>query len=250
MATEVHDKSADSVAGKVFATTHWSVVLAAKQLEGPSAEAALERLCRIYWPPLYAFIRRQGYAAEAAQDLTQEFLSRLIHKEWLNHLQDQRGKFRSFLLTFLKHFLSDQRDLAHAQKRGGGQALISLDQMAEEERAWVEPVDHLTPEEVFERRWAQALMARSLARLGGEYADRGKSEMYELLKDIQPGEHGAQSYTEIGVRFGMSEQAVKNAVHRLRRRHREILHEEIAQTVTLPSEIEEEVQNLMAVLAR
>jgi len=245
-----HDQSADSAARRVFATTHWSVVLAAKRQEGPIAEAALERLCRVYWPPLYGYIRRQGYGAAAAQDLTQEFLSRLIHREWLNHLQDQRGKFRSFLLAFLRHFLSDQRDLARAQKRGGGKELISLDQMADEEKSWAEPVDRLTPEQVFERRWAQALMERAVDRLRGEYADRGKMALYEVLKDVQPGEHGAQTYEDIGGRFGMSEQAVKNAVHRLRRRHREILREEIAQTVTQPSEIEEEIQHLMAVLAR
>jgi len=250
MPTMGHDQSADSAARRVFATTHWSVVLAAKRQEGPIAEAALERLCRVYWPPLYGYIRRQGYGAAAAQDLTQEFLSRLIHREWLNHLQDQRGKFRSFLLAFLRHFLSDQRDLARAQKRGGGKELISLDQMADEEKSWAEPVDRLTPEQVFERRWAQALMERAVDRLRGEYADRGKMALYEVLKDVQPGEHGAQTYEDIGGRFGMSEQAVKNAVHRLRRRHREILREEIAQTVTQPSEIEEEIQHLMAVLAR
>jgi RNA polymerase sigma-70 factor (ECF subfamily) len=186
MPTEGNDKRAEIAPEKVFATTHWSVVLAAKQREGPHAEAALERLCRIYWPPLYGYIRRQGYDAEAARDLTQGFLSRFIHKEWLNHLQDRRGRFRSFLLAFLKHFLSDQRDRERAQKRGGGRALISLDQMAEEERAWAEPVDHLTPEQVFERRWAQALMERAVQRLRDEYAERDKTALYEVLKDIQP----------------------------------------------------------------
>lgn len=250
MPTEDSDRSADSAVGKVFATTHWSVVLAAKQMEGTVAEAALERLCRVYWPPLYGYIRREGYDVETARDLTQEFLSRFIHKESLNHLQDQRGKFRSFLLTFLKHFLSDQRDLRRAQKRGGGKALISLDQMAAEERAWAEPADHLTPEQVFERRWAQTLMERAVDRLRAEYAERGKAAMYELLKDIQPGERGELTYADVAARLGTSEQAVKNAVHRLRRRYAQFLRDEIAKTVAEPWEVDEELRHLMTIFAR
>jgi RNA polymerase sigma-70 factor (ECF subfamily) len=231
-----------------FTTTHWSVVLAARNYSSPHAEAAMEKLCRAYWPPLYAFVRREGLASEDAQDLTQEFFRRLVWKEWLGQLQHQRGKFRSFLLTFLKHFLSDQRDHAAACKRGGRQPLVSLDQFEGDERERLEPVDRLTADQVHERVWAQALMARAADRLQEEYVADGKADLFNELKDRQISEHGTQTYAEIGARFGLSEQAIKNAVHRLRRRHREILREEIARTVASPAEVEGEIRHLLAVL--
>jgi RNA polymerase sigma-70 factor (ECF subfamily) len=232
-----------------FATTHWSVVLAARDGESTTSRKALERLCCLYWPPIYAFLRREGHRPADAEDLTQAFFAHLFEKSFLAHLQHQEGRFRSFLLTFLKHFLSDQRDKADAQKRGGGKALLSLDQMAEEERSGMEPPGQWTAEQVFERRWAQALMEQAVERLRREYVANGKEPLFELLKDVQPGERGTLTYADIGVRLGLTEQAVKNAIHRLRRRHREILREEIAQTLTDPSKIEEEIQHLMAVLA-
>jgi len=235
---------------EVFNTTHWSVVLAAQRSDGLLAEAALERLCHAYWPPLYTYIRREGYDAHDAQDLTQEFLSRFIHKEWLGHLQDQRGKFRSFLLTFLKHFLSDERDRAGAHKRGGGQTLVSLDDTAAEERYLEPPAQGLSPDQIFERRWAQTVMERALARLREEYEAGGKAALFEQLKEIQPGEHGQASYAEIGARLGLAEGTIASAVHRLRKRHREILRAEIAQTVARPEEIDEEIRNLLAILSR
>jgi RNA polymerase sigma-70 factor (ECF subfamily) len=228
-----------------FTTTHWSVVLAAKS--GESTTEALEKLCRTYRPPLYAFIRREGYGEEDAQDLTQEFLSRFIHREWLNHLQDRRGKFRSFLLTFLKNFLSDQRDRANAQKRRGGEAAISLDACDAAERDALEPANHLTPDQVYERQWAHTVMAAAVATLREEYLRKGKAALFEQLKDLQPGEHGERSYAELGSQLGMSEQAFKNAVHSFRRRHREILRIEIAQTVCDPNEVDEEIRHLMSV---
>lgn len=233
-----------------FTATHWSVVLDARDGKSPVADAALETLCRTYWAPLYAFIRRDGYGPEDAQDLTQEFLTRFVHRDWLHHLKDRRGKFRSFLLTFLKHFLSDERDRANAQKRGGGHALVSLQQLAEEERALAEPTDGITAEQVFERRWAQALLDQAIGRLRQEYVAGGKEPLFDRLKDLQPGEHGDFSYAELGAQLGMSEQAMKNAVHRFRRRHRELLREEIGATVGRPSEVEEEIQHLLAVVAR
>ena len=237
-------------AGRVFATTHWSVVLAAQRADGLRADVALEKLCRSYWPPLYAYIRREGYGVHDAQDLTQEFLSRFIQKEWLGHLQDQRGKFRSFLLTFLKHFLSDERDKAGAQKRGGGKTLVSLDDTSAEERYLDAPANGLSPDQIFERRWAETEMERALSRLREEYEAGGKAALFEQLKEIQPGEHGEASYAEIGARLGLAEGTIASAVHRLRQRHREILRDEIAQTVARPEEIDEEIRNLLAILCR
>jgi RNA polymerase sigma-70 factor (ECF subfamily) len=231
-----------------FVTTHWSVVLAAKAGDSPQASEALERLCRTYWRPLYAFIRRDGYSVEDAQDLTQEFLARLLAKDYLDHLQHQQGKFRSFLLTFLKHFLSDQRDRARAQKRGGGRTFVSLDQAMEEEKAGVEPVDGLTADQIFDRRWASALLAQAVARLRQEYVEAGRAELFEQLKDLQPGERGAQTYAELGARLGLSEASIKSAAHRLRQRHQGILREEIANTVTRPEDVEDEIRHLLSVL--
>jgi RNA polymerase sigma factor (sigma-70 family) len=169
-----------------FATTHWSVVLAAKEGDAPSAATALEKLCRAYWPPLYAYIRREGHDATAAQDLTQEFFARLLERDYLARLDQQRGKFRSFLLAFVKHFLSEQREKAGAQKRGGGQALLSLDAGEGEEGYLSEPVDELTPEQIFERRWVQTLLQRAFDRLAPEYVKGDKAALFEALKDFQP----------------------------------------------------------------
>jgi RNA polymerase sigma-70 factor (ECF subfamily) len=233
-----------------FATTHWSVVLAARSGDAAEASVALEKLCRTYWPPIYAFLRRQGISLHDAQDLTQEFLHRFLHREWLGHLRDQRGKFRSFLLAFLKHFLADQRDRAGAQKRGGGQAFIPLDAYAAEERDGWEPQEGLTADQVYERRWAQAVMNHAAERLRQDYAARGQSALYDQLKDLQPGEHGAQTYAQIGASLGLTEQAVKNAVHTLRRRYARCLHDEVAQTVTEPEEIQAELRHLLTIFAR
>ena len=248
-ATEHHGDQFPDL-GRVFATTHWSVVLAAKRSDGLLADAALEELCRSYWPPLYAYIRREGYGVQDAQDLTQEFLSRFIQKEWLGHLQDQRGKFRSFLLTFLKHFLSDERDKARAQKRGGGKTWVSLDDTSAEERGLDARANGLSPDQIFERRWAETVMEWALRRLREEYEAGGKAGLFEQLKEIQPGEHGEASYAEIGARLGLAEGTIASAVHRLRQRHREILRDEIAQTVSRPEEIDEEIRNLLAILSR
>jgi RNA polymerase sigma-70 factor (ECF subfamily) len=226
------------------------VVLAAKQGDLAQAGGALEKLCHTYWPPLYAYIRREGYGVEDAQDLTQEFLSRFVHKEWLNHLHDQRGKFRSFLLTFLKHFLSHERDRANALKRGGGQIWISLDACEAEERDALGPVDGLSADQIFDRRWARAVMDEAAGRLREEYVKRGKAELFEQLKNLQPGEHANRSYSEIGAALGLTEQAMKNAVHSFRRRYGELLRDEIAQTVDAPGEVEAEVRDLMQIFAR
>jgi len=224
--------------------------LAAKTGDGEESKDALEKLCRTYWAPLYSYIRRDGYSAEDAQDLTQEFFARLLAKDYLSRLQDQRGKFRSFLLTFLKHFLSDQRDKARAQKRGGGKQFISLDETSAEEREFAVADHSANPEQLFEKRWAAAVLEHALQRLRQEYQAGGKSTLFEHLKDLQPGEPGGRSYAEIGALVGMTESSVKSAAHRLRQRHREVLREEIAQTVSSNEEIDEEIRYLLSVLGR
>ena len=235
---------------RVFVTTHWSIVLAAREKNSPDSRAARERLCRTYWPPLYHYLRRDGHSPHDAQDLTQEFLIHFLHHESLDHLHHQRGKFRSFLLTFLKHFLSDQRAWANAQKRGGGQPLISFDAYEAEEREALAPADGLTADQLYDRRWAQAIMDEAARRLREEYAKRDKTGLFDQLKDLQPGEHGEKNYAEIATAFGLTEQAVKNAAHRFRRRYAALLREEIAQTVETPAEVEAEVQHLMQVFGR
>jgi RNA polymerase sigma-70 factor (ECF subfamily) len=237
-------------AGQAFLTTHWSVVWRARDKDSPDSAAAREHLCRTYWAPLYHYIRRDGQSPHDAQDLTQEFLSRFLHHEWLEHLTDQRGKFRSFLLTFLRHFLSDQCDRAQAQKRGGGQPVISIDAYEAEEREFNLPADGLSPDEIFDQRWARSVMHEAIRRLEREYGELGKRALFEQLKDLQPGEHGTRSYAQIGAALGLTEQAVKNARHTFNRRYAFLLRDEVAQTVADPGEVEAEVRHLMKVFAR
>jgi RNA polymerase sigma factor (sigma-70 family) len=233
-----------------FATTHWSVVFAAKEEDSKLAADAIESLCQTYWTPLYGYIRREGYSPEDAQDLTQEFLFRFVEKKWIGRLQDQRAKFRSFLLGFLKNFLSDERDRKQAQKRGGGKTVISLDAFEAEERDRIAATQILTPEQAYDRRWAEAVVTQAAERLRQSYVSDGKTSLYERLKDLQPGEHGECSYALIGKELGMTEQAVKNAVLRFRRRYARVLREEIAQTVTDPQEIEGELNYLLNLFSR
>ena len=234
----------------VFATTHWSVVLAARDGESAQVTEALEKLCRAYWYPLYAFVRRQGHSPEDAQELTQEFFARLIEKDFLRHLTHRDGRFRSFLLKFMQHFLSDERDKARAQKRGGGQTPVALDGLAPEERYALEPADTLTPELAYERCWAQTLFQRAQDCLREEYTASGKAALFDLLKDYEPNAPGALTCAQLGERLGMSESAIKVALHRLRQRHQALLQAEIAQTVSTPLEIEDEVRHLIDVLGR
>jgi len=238
----------DSQTRAVFASTHWSVVQAAVDGSTSQVGAAMEKLCQTYWPPIYAFIRRQGHGPDDAQDLTQEFFFRLVEKEHLNHLVHREGKFRSFLLKFVQHFLADQRDKVRAQKRGGGRGPVSLDMMSPEERARFEPADELTPERAFEQQWARTLVRRAQERLCAEYLATGKAGLFDRLKDVQPGERGADGYARIAVELNMTEGAVKVAVHRMRLRHRELLRAEIAETVATPGDLEDEVRYLISVL--
>jgi len=233
----------------VFATTHWSVVLAAGQSADKQASEALEQLCRAYWYPLYAYVRREGYNPTDAQDLTQGFFARLLAHDSLAQVGPQKGKFRSFLLAALRHFLSDQRDRARAVKRGGGAEVLSLDAQEAEERYRLEPVDRLDAERMYERRWALTLLERALTRLRDETAAAGKVDAFEALKDFVAGENDI-SCAEAAAQLGLTESAVKSAVHRLRQRYRELVREEVAHTVDDPAEIDAELRYLITVMSQ
>jgi RNA polymerase sigma-70 factor (ECF subfamily) len=235
-------------AGAGFATTHWSIVLAAGDRNSPQARTALAALCSSYWYPLYAFIRRQGHGAEEAQDLTQEFFARLLETDFLGTVDRAKGKFRSFLLACCKHFLANERDRARALKRGGGRTQIPLDFDAAESKYALEARQTLPPEKLFERRWALTLLDQVLSRLREELAHAGKADYFDRLKPYLTGDKTGISYEAFGQRFGMTAGAVKVAVHRLRRRYRELLREEIGRTVIEPAEIDAEIRELFTVL--
>ncbi len=233
----------------VFATTHWSVVLAARGSDLPEAAAALEELCRAYWYPLYAYVRRKGHGPHDAQDLTQAFFARLLEKNYVAQADRERGRFRTFLLAALTHFLADEWDKARRLKRGGGREIISFDAASAEERYRLEPVDQLDPAKLYERRWVTTLFDRVLARLEQEFRDSGKGGLFEGLKGSLIAEDAGLSYAELGAQLGLKEDAVKQSVHRMRRRYRELFREEIAQTVSSPGEVEDEMNHLFAVLS-
>jgi len=229
-----------------FTTTHWSVVLSARNRKSPQSERALATLCETYWFPLYAYVRRSGYSSHDAQDLTQEFFAQFLAKDFLKDIDHRRGKFRSFLLVAMKHYLSHERERARAKKRGGGRAPFSLDFADAENRYNLEPEDPITPERLYQRRWALTLLDRVVRRLEDEHARAGKAETFASLKEFLTAGRESRPYRRVAEELGMSEGAIKVAVHRLRRRYREILKEEIAQTVADPAEIEEELQELFA----
>jgi RNA polymerase sigma-70 factor (ECF subfamily) len=231
-----------------FALTHWSVVLAARRSHSAEAQEALEQLCRAYWNPIYSFVRRQGYGPPDAQDLTQEFFARLLAKNYLADVDRSKGRFRSFLLASLKHFLANEWDKSQAQKRGGQQQRIPIDTRSAETSYAVEPVEHLTPEKLFERRWALTLLQQVLTLLRAEYVGEGKAGLFEQLKGTLTGERQTLPYAEIATRLNTSEGAIKVAVHRLRQRYRDLLREQIAHTVSTPEEIEEEIRALFTAL--
>jgi RNA polymerase sigma-70 factor (ECF subfamily) len=232
-----------------FTTTHWSVVLSARDSDSPQAAAALEKLCRTYWYPLYAYVRHQGNDETSAKDLTQEFFFRLLQKHRLDQVQRERGRFRSFLLASMKHFLADEWDKARAQKRGGGQAVLSLDDTTAEDRYRLEPADNLTPDKLFEQRWALTLLDQAKTRLKEEYAQAGKADLYDRLRVFEGGDPGAPTYAAIAAEFGLTESAVKSAAHRLRQRYGELVREEVAHTVDSPAEVDGELRHLIGVLS-
>ena len=230
-----------------FNTTHWSVVLAVRG-ESTEAREALEKLCKVYWYPLYAFIRRQGHRPEDAEDVIQGFFARLLQRKDLETVQRERGRFRSYLLVSLKHFLINEQCRARTEKRGGGRPLIRLDELQAEKKFAQEPVDKSTPEKIFERRWAMALLDKVLERLRKEYEVTDRVRLFETLRCFLSDEPAEQSQAEIGARLGLSTGAVKQAVRRLRQRYRELLREEVANTVATAADIDDEVRHLVAVL--
>lgn len=232
-----------------FTSTHWSVVLAAGQDTSAKNAEALERLCRTYWYPLYAFVRRRGYPPHEAQDLTQGFFTRLLDKHYLKAVDRTKGKFRSFLLASLEHFLANEWRRNQAQKRGGKVTFISLDDDSAERQYLQVPGLGLSPEQLFEQQWATALLGQVLARLQAEFVSEGKGEAFECLKIYLTGEREG-AYAEMAAKLQMSEAALKMAVSRLKHRYGALLREEIANTVARPEDVEEELRALFAALTR
>ena len=233
--------------GAVFVTTHWSVVLAA-QGSSPVADEALEKLCRTYWWPLYGFVRRDGYTPEEAQDLTQGFFELLLGKRDLDAVRREKGRLRSYLLASLKNFLGKARRREAAVKRGGGRPLVSLEELLVRERSDLEPADRLSADRIYERRWALTLLGQVLTQLGEEYRAAGNTKLFDYLKELLADEPERRSQAEIAGSLGMTENAVKQAFHRLRQRYRELLREEIAHTVALPGDIEDELRYFITIL--
>jgi RNA polymerase sigma factor (sigma-70 family) len=231
----------------VFATTHWSVVLEA-QGESPAAQDALEKLCRTYWRPVYGFIRRQGVGLEEAEDLTQGFFALLLERRDLDAVRREKGRLRSYLLTAVKHFLASEQRRAMAVKRGKGQRVVALDGLSAPERAEMEPADSLSADRLYERRWASTLMEQVLRRLRDEYCAAGNVALFDWLKQLLPDEPGAPSRAEIAARLDITENAVRQALHRFRHRYQILLREEISHTVAIGSDVEEELRHLIAVL--
>ena len=233
--------------GIAFTTTHWSVVLEA-QGESPAAQEALEKLCRKYWRPIFAFLRRQGLPPEEAEDITQGFFAQLLERRKFSALRKEKGRLRSFLLGALKYFLADEQRRAMAIKRGKGQRLISLEELRADERIDMEPSDPMTAEMIYERRWALTVLEQVLNRLKGEYTTAGNAALFDSFKQLLPDEPGSPSQAEIAARLGMTENALRQAFYRFRQRYQALLREEIANTVATPGDIEDELRHLITVL--
>jgi RNA polymerase sigma factor (sigma-70 family) len=232
-----------------FVTTHWSVVLAAGQGAADGADVALEKLCRAYWWPLYAFVRRRGYAAHDAQDLTQEFFARLLARDFLRAVDPSKGKFRSFLLAALEHFLANEWRRSQTQKRGGKFTFVSINDDSAEQPFLQVAASNLSPEQVFEQQWAIALLQQAVAKLQEEFLTAGKQTVFEKLKIFLTGEKRAGSYAELAGKLGLTEAALKMSVSRMRQRYGELLRAEIANTVSSPEEAEEELRVLFKALS-
>lgn len=239
--------SSDHVRRDGFATTRWSMVLAAGRDESPESRAALASLCEAYWYPLYAFVRRQGHTPHDAEDLTQGFFASLLDRDAFGELQPEKGKFRAFLLACLKHFLANERDRERALKRGGGRVIASLDAESAEQRWRLEPADELTPDDIFLRGWAMTLLERALADLRSDFEASGRGELFDYLKVYLTGE-ATQTQAEVAAKFGMTHDAVKASVYRLRDRFRRRLRDAIADTVANPDEIDDEMRELLLAL--
>lgn len=235
-----------------FATTHWSVLLEA-QSESPASEEALEKICRTYWRPIYSFVRRQGVGPEEAEDLTQGFFELILERRDLDSVRKEKGRLRSYLLASLKHFIADRRRREMAVKRGRQQGLIPLEELRANERidpALASTADTMSADQLYERRWALTLMEQVLSRLRDEYCATGNEALFDSLKQLLPDEPGAPSRTEIAARLGVTDNALRQAFHRFRHRYQILLREEIGHTVADPTEIEDELRHLIAVLRK
>ena len=243
------DRTASSAqkASIAFTTTHWSVVLEA-QGKSPAAQEALEKLCCTYWRPVYGFIRRQGTRPEEAEDFTQGFFALLLERRDFDAVRKEKGRLRSYLLTSVKHFLASEQRRALAAKRGKGQRLVPLEDLSAIERTEMEPADHLSADRLYERRWALTLMEQVLRRLKDEYGAAGNAALFDSLKQLLPDEPGAPSRAEIASQLGMTDNAVRQALHRFRHRYQFLLREEISHTVAIASDVEDELRHLIAVL--
>ena len=247
MASE--ERRSTSVPGVVFATTQWTVVLTAGHRSTPEADRALEELCRTYWYPLYAYVRRRGYSPPDAQDLTQEFFARLLAKHWIASADREKGRFRTFLLTALSRFLANEWDRARTQKRGGQAVHLPLDTAIAETRYAADSALALPPDRLYDRHWAMTLLDRALTRLRTEQERAGKAREFAVLSRFLTSEKGSIPYAEAANELDISEPAARQAVHRLRRRFRETFREEITQTVAAPGEVDEEIRHLLAALS-
>lgn len=232
-----------------FSTTHWSAVFQAGLADSATARAALEKLCQRYWYPLYVNVRRRGWAEEDAKDLTQQFFARLLDHNYLERARPERGRFRSFLLTSLKHFLADEWEKRRTQKRGGRHGVISWEGLDPEERYRHEPTDKLSPDHIFEKRWAGELLENVLGQLQVEYQKTGREAEFVHLKSFVWGDGDSGTYAEAAGRLRMEENALKVAVHRLRKRFRDCLRQEVASTVSSPEEVEDELRHLRGLLS-
>ena len=231
-----------------FATTHWSLVLNASGAQSPFVASALEQLCVTYWYPLYAHVRRLGWGPQDAQDLTQDFFARLLEKDYLKLADPKRGRFRTFLLTSIARFVANEWERRHAVKRGAGQTVPLVVMENGEERYRHEPVDGLSPDIIFERRWATTLLESVIGRLRVEYASVHKEELFEGLKASVWGEAPEDGYPSLAAKFNLSEGALRVAAHRMRERYRTLLHETVARTVATTDEVEDELRHLASVL--
>jgi len=235
--------------GAAFMTTHWTTVLNAGDSQCPEADEALSRLCRNYWYPLYVYVRRRGHGPDEAQDLTQEFFARLLASNYLRTVDRRKGRFRWFLMSAMENFLAKEWRDSRRLKRGGGQPVLSLDEQDAEGRYIVEPAEPMTAETMFERRWALTVLERTMQRLRGEFVAAGKTALFEALQVFLTGEGSEQTQEQVGQSLNMSKSAVNVTMHRMRKRYGELLRQEIAETVSCPEAIDEELRHLQQILS-
>jgi RNA polymerase sigma factor (sigma-70 family) len=247
--TSEHQTSASSAPGDVFATTHWTVVLAAGRRSTPQSDEALQQLCKTYWFPLYAYVRRRGHTKEDAEDLTQAFFARFLARNYLEGLNAERGRFRAFLLASLKNFLANEWHKSQRQKRGGGEVPLSLDWQTADRKFQVAAMNEPSPDRAFDREWALALLAKVIERLQKECEADGKAKLFEQLKIFLTAGRDGTAQAEIAKSLGMEEGAVRVAIHRLRKRYRVLLRAEIAQTLSDGADVDEEMRALFGAFA-